>query len=219
MKPRVQIQFISDVMCPWCVVGLGNLKQALAALEDEYTADIVCQPFEINPEMVEEGEQIQEHLMEKYKMTAEDYVQSREELISRGQAIGFEYHYDDNSRIWNSFDAHRLLHWAQPQGQQLALKEALFQAHFHDNRNVSDHAILAEVAASVGLNQEEALALLASDQFADEVRQQEQYWHKNGVSSVPSIVINDKYLITGGQPAHVFQQAIANIMAEEAASA
>lgn len=215
MSTPLKIDFVSDVSCPWCVVGLRALTQALEGLGDEVKADIHFQPFELNPNMPAEGQDINEHIFEKYGSTPEQSRQNREVIRQRGAALGFTFSQGDR-RIYNTFDAHRLLHWAELEGKQQALKEALFAAYFTDHANPSDHEVLAAVAEQVGLDRQRAEAILASGEYAAEVRELEQLWVSRGVSSVPTIVFNDRYAVSGGQPVEAFTDAIRQIIAEAA---
>ncbi|WP_192552290.1 DsbA family oxidoreductase [Pseudomonas sp. IzPS59] len=214
MSSALKIDFVSDVSCPWCVVGLYGLLRALEILRDEVQAEIRFQPFELNPKMGAKGQNIGEHIQEKYGSTPEQSQKNREVIRARGADVGFAFRTDSNSRIYNTFDAHRLLHWAGEEGLQLPLKEALFKAYFTDGGNPSDHGQLAEIAESVGLDRQRAEAILASDEFASEVRQEEQLWLSRGVSSVPTVVFNGQYAVTGGQPEDTFVGAIRQIMSE-----
>ncbi|MBK5342348.1 DsbA family oxidoreductase [Pseudomonas sp. TH49] len=214
MSSALKIDFVSDVSCPWCVVGLNSLLQALEVLRDEVQAEIHFQPFELNPKMGPDGQNITEHIGEKYGSTPEQSQKNREAIRARGAEFGFAFRTDGNSRIYNTFDAHRLLHWAGLEGLQLKLKEALFKAYFTDGGNPSDHAQLAQIAESVGLDRQRAQAILASAEFADEVRAEEQLWLQRGVSSVPTVVFNGQYAVTGGQPVDTFVGAIRQIMSE-----
>ncbi|MFJ2481069.1 DsbA family oxidoreductase [Pseudomonas sp. NPDC087598] len=214
MNSTLNIDFVSDVSCPWCVVGLYGLLQALEILRNEVQAKIHFQPFELNPKMGPQGQNITEHISEKYGSTPEQSQKNREAIRARGADVGFAFRTDGNSRIYNTFDAHRLLHWAGLEGLQLALKEALFKAYFTDGGNPSDHAQLLQIAETVGLDRQRAEAILATDEFADEVRAQEQLWLQRGVSSVPTVVFNGQYAVTGGQPVETFVGAIRQIMAE-----
>jgi predicted DsbA family dithiol-disulfide isomerase len=214
MSSALKIDFVSDVSCPWCVVGLYGLLQALEILRDEVQAEIHFQPFELNPKMGPEGQNITEHIGEKYGSTPEQSQKNREAIRARGADVGFAFRTDGNSRIYNTFDAHRLLHWAGLEGLQLPLKEALFKAYFTDGGNPSDHAQLTQIAESVGLDRQRAAAILASDEFADAVREEEQTWLQRGVSSVPTVVFNGQYAVTGGQPVDTFVGAIRQIMSE-----
>ncbi|WP_202368940.1 DsbA family oxidoreductase [Pseudomonas sp. MWU318] len=214
MNSVLKIDFVSDVSCPWCIVGLNGLLQALEILRDEVQAEIHFQPFELNPKMGPDGQNITEHISEKYGSTPEQSQKNREAIRARGAEVGFAFRTDGNSRIYNTFDAHRLLHWAGLEGLQLPLKQALFKAYFTDGGNPSDHAQLAQIAESVGLDRQRAEAILASDEFADEVRAQEQLWLQRGVSSVPTVVFNGQYAVTGGQPVDTFVGAIRQIISE-----
>lgn len=213
MKKHLKIDFVSDVSCPWCAVGLASLQTALQRLDGEVQVDITFQPFELNPAMVAEGEDTTEHLTKKYGSTPEQAAAIRETIRARGAELGFTFNLDKRSRIYNTFDAHRLLHWAEQSGHQLALKQALLKAYFTDGENPSDHAVLARIAGAVGLDTKQANAILASDAYAQEVRQQEQFYQQQGIHSVPAVVINDRHLVSGGQPPEVFEQALRQIAA------
>jgi predicted DsbA family dithiol-disulfide isomerase len=212
MTQPLKIDFVSDVSCPWCAVGLASLETALERLQGQVTVDITFQPFELNPAMVPEGEDTTEHLAKKYGSTPEQAAAVKETLRSRGAAVGFTFNLDKRSRIYNTFDAHRLLHWAHLEDasglRQLALKQGLLKAYFTDGQNPSDHAVLVRVAGEVGLDQVQAQSILDSDTYASEVRAQEQHFQRLGIHSVPAVIINDKHLISGGQPPEVFEQAL-----------
>ena len=211
MKKQIKIDFVSDVSCPWCAIGLQSLQNALHKLDGEVEARLTFQPFELNPQMVPEGENITEHLAKKYGSTPEQAAGAQENIRARGAALGFTFNMDKRGRIYNTFNAHRLLHWAEGEGKQMALKQALLKAYFTEGENPSDAALLVRVAASVGLDAARAQAILDSDAFAAEVREQERFYQEAGIHSVPAIVINDKHLISGGQPPEVFEQALRQI--------
>lgn len=211
---KLRIDFVSDVSCPWCAVGLHSLEQALARLEGEVQAELHFQPFELNPQMTPEGEDVGEHIAKKYGMTAAQMAQNREGIRQRGEAVGFTFNMDSRDRIYNTFDAHRLLHWAELEGRQQALKHALFTAYFTDGEDVSSHEVLARAAEKAGLDGEQARRVLAGDQYADDVRAQEQFYASHGIRSVPAIIIDQQHLISGGQPPEVFEQALRQIAAE-----
>jgi predicted DsbA family dithiol-disulfide isomerase len=214
MNAPLKIDFVSDVSCPWCVIGLKSLEQALQQIGPDVTADIHFQPFELNPHMAPEGEDIVEHIAKKYGSTPEQMQASREGLRARGAELGFTFNMEKRGRIYNTFDAHRLLHWAELEGRQVELKRALFEAYFTDGRNPSDHEVLIDVATRVGLDAQQAREILASDRYAADVRQREQLFGQLGIRAVPSVIVNDKYLIQGGQPVAVFEQALRKIAAE-----
>ena len=209
----LRIDFVSDVSCPWCAVGLASLERALDALKDEVRAEIHFQPFELNPQMANEGEDVGEHIAKKYGMSRTQLAQNQENIRQRGAAVGFTFANQDTRRIYNTFDAHRLLHWAEDSGQQHALKRALLAAYFTDGEDVSDHAVLARVAEAVGLDGNEARAILDGDRYAAEVRAQEQFFQRAGIHSVPAIIINRQHLISGGQPPEEFEQALRQLAA------
>lgn len=211
MKTRLKIDFVSDVSCPWCVIGLRGLETGLSRVADSIEADIVFRPFELNPTMPPEGQNIVEHIAQKYGSTPEQSAANRAMIRDRAAAVGFTMVTDDDSRIYNTFDAHRLLHWAQTQGVQQALKEALFALYFTDHGDPSSHEALVQVATAVGLDPIEAKAILSSDRYAEDVRREEQLWRSRGISSVPAVVINERYLISGGQPPEAFEQALRDI--------
>jgi predicted DsbA family dithiol-disulfide isomerase len=218
----LKIDFVSDVVCPWCVVGLGGLEAALAAVKaDGIEAEIAFQPFELNPAMAPEGENVGEHIAKKYGSTPEQSAANRAMITARAAEAwdGFEMRMGPDSRIWNTFDAHRLLHWAGTVGkaQQRALKEALFRAHFTENRSLADAGVLADAAVAAGLDRDKAVEVLADDLFAAEVRAEEQLWRARGINAVPAVVVEGQYLISGGQPATVFEQALRKIAADTAA--
>ena len=210
MAVPVKIDFVSDVACPWCAVGLKSLEAAMARIGEELQVELHFQPFELNPLMPAEGEDAVEHLTRKYGISAEQAAQNGEAIRARGAALGFEFRMDRRHRIYNTFDAHRLLHWAGLQGpqRQLALKLALLRAYFTEGEDVSSANILAKLAVEAGLDDARARQILATDEFADAVRQQESFYASQGITAVPSVIFNDRHLIQGGQPVELFEQAL-----------
>jgi predicted DsbA family dithiol-disulfide isomerase len=215
MAKKLQIDFVSDVVCPWCAVGLASLETALKRLDGAVEADIRFQPFELNPDMAPEGEDRDEHLAKKYGRPKADFAAAREHIRQRAAAVGFTMNAQD--RIYNTFDAHRLLHWAAQvdAGKQAALKHALLQAYFTDGQNIADPGVLAARAEAAGLDPKEARAILQSDRYAADVRQEEQAWLAAGINSVPAIVVNRTYLISGGQPPEVFEAHLREMAEQE----
>lgn len=211
MTIPMKIDFVSDVACPWCAVGLGALEAALVRLGDEIQVELVFQPFELNPRMPPEGEDTREHLAKKYGSTEAQMAAIREAITARGAEVGFDFHLDQRTRIYNTFNAHRLLHWAHLEGRQRALKKALLKAYFTDGKNPSDVQVLVATAQSVGLSGERAQAILAGDLYGTEVRQREQFYQSQGIHSVPAVIVNERHLISGGQPVEVFEQALRQI--------
>lgn len=215
----LRIDFVSDVSCPWCAVGLASLQQALSRLDGEITAQIHFQPFELNPQMPVEGEDSTEHLVRKYGSSAQQIDANREAIRARGAALGFTFNMDRRSRVYNTFDAHRLLHWAALEGKELPLKQALLRAYFTEGEDVSAHDTLVRLAVSVGLGAEQAAKILAGGTYADEVREQEQYYLSRGIQSVPATIVNDRHLISGGQPPEAFELALRQIADTEKSAA
>ncbi|MEO7494149.1 MAG: DsbA family oxidoreductase [Massilia sp.] len=213
MSKPVTIDFVSDVSCPWCVIGLKSLEQALGKLDGEVDATLRFHPFELNPAMGPAGQDIGEHLQQKYGAGEAQRAQTQAMLRERAAALGFDFVQGARSRIYNTFDAHRLLHWAALEGRQRALKLALFEAYFSKGEDPSSHAVLTRVAAEVGLDAVEAAAVLASERYAGDVRQEEAFYQEQGINSVPAIIINERHLISGGQPPEVFEQALRQILA------
>ncbi len=219
MTISIKIDFVSDVSCPWCAIGLKSLEIALNRLKGEVQADIHFQPFELNPDMPPEGQEINQHLSQKYGSTPEQLEQTREAIRLRGAALGFTFGIGKRDRIYNTFDAHRLLHWAGLEGHpgsQQALKLALFSAYFTEGLSPASHAVLLQKASEVGLDPARAQAVLASDAFAAEVHQAESFYTSHGIHAVPAIILNDKHLISGGQPPELFEQALRQLAANPA---
>ena len=212
-KP-MQIDFVSDVVCPWCVIGLKGLEKALENLKGTVDATVALQPFELNPDMPKEGQDVAEHVAQKFGGQTAQLNQARDAIKSRAADLGFTMAMREDSRIYNSFDCHRLLHWAGLKGKGVELKLALFEAYFTDGANITDPDVLAGRAESVGLDPAEAREVLASGAYRDEVLAAEDMWKRSGITSVPSVIVNRKYLISGGQPAAVFEETLRRIAAE-----
>jgi len=213
MTAHLKIDFVSDIACPWCIIGLRALEEALARAADALNAEIVFQPFELNPAMPAGGQNIGEHIAEKYGSTPEQSAANRAMIVDRARELGFTMTMTETSRIYNTFDAHRLLHWAQVEGGQAALKHALFTANFTDSVDPGDHHVLVDAATKAGLDPVAAEEVLRLGRYADEVRAAEELWRARGINAVPAIVINDRHLISGGQPVEVFEQALRQIAA------
>jgi len=197
MTSPLRIDIVSDVMCPWCIIGYRQLSQALEAVGTDH--EIHWHPFELNPEMPPEGQNTREHIMEKYGSTPEQSEQSRQHMTALADELGFDFEWTEDSRMHNTFNTHQLLHWAGTQGRKHDLKLALFTAHFTDQRNLSDDDVLADIAAEIGLDRTQAAAVLDDQRFANDVRSAEEYWQQQGISGVPAIVFDRKHLITGAQ--------------------
>lgn len=205
----LRIDFVSDVMCPWCIIGYQQLVRALETASTPY--DIFWHPFELNPDMPPEGQDGREHVAEKYGTTPEQSAQSRVQMTALGKDLGFEFRFADGFRMHNTFNTHQVLQWADTQGRKHEMKMALFAAHFTFRRDLSDIRVLAEIAGEIGLDRNEALAVLTDQQFAGEVRGIENFWIKQGIHGVPAVVFNQKHLVTGAQGADNYAEIIGQI--------
>ena len=213
MVASVKIDFVSDISCPWCAIGLKALQAALQNLRESVVADLHFQPFELNPDMGPDGQDIAEHIAQKYGFSQQQIDQAQQMIRARGAQLGFEFNLRSRSRIYNTFDAHRLLHWAGLEEAQLKLKQALLRAYFTEGLNVSDHAQLTAIAARVALDPKGAAQILASDRYGAEVRSAEQFYRSQGINAVPAIILNDRHLIEGGQPVEIFERALRQVAA------
>ncbi len=214
MPKPMRIDFVSDVVCPWCVIGLKALEQALANAHDVVTPEIHFQPFELNPDMPPAGQNVAEHIAQKYGADPERSRGTRDLIRTTAETLGFAMNTGPESRIWNTFDCHRLLHWAGLEGRQAELKMALFTAHFSEGRDLSDAQVLIDAAVAAGLDAATARDVLETGRYIDDVRRDEHFWREQGIAAVPAIVIDGKYLISGGQPVAAFEKAIRAIAAE-----
>lgn len=209
----LRIDFVSDVACPWCAIGLASLQQALQKLDGNVQAEIHLHPFELEPDMPFAGEDAGEHLRRKYNIGEAQLEANRKAIRERAASLGIVINHGPGKRVWNTFDAHRLLHWAELQDcdRALALKQALFRAYFTDNENVADRDVLVRIATSVGLDPDDSRRVLEGSDYAREVREQERYYQQAGIHSVPATIVNGTHLIPGGQPPETFEQALREI--------
>lgn len=209
--PALRIDIVSDIVCPWCVVGYRQLAEAL---KQTHTAhEIHWHPFELNPDMPAEGQNLREHIMEKYGSSQQESDASRIRITEAGAEVGFEFNFTDDTRMHNTFKAHQLLHWAADYGLKHELKQALFAAHFTDNRNISDEEVLADIAEDVGLDREQALAVLADQRYAEVVRTAEQQMQQQGIQSVPAVIFNQRHLVSGAQGVENFKSILNQLAA------
>ena len=212
----MRIDFVSDVACPWCAIGLTALERALERIGGDIgEVELHMQPFELNPAMPPEGADAEEYMTTKYGLSREQLAVNRARIVERGAKEGFAF--GERKRVWNTFDAHRLLFWAGkegPPGAQRALKRALLRAYHGEGRNPGAHDVLLELAGEVGLNVGRAREVLERGEFAEAVRQAEAFWQELGIHSVPAVIIDRRYLISGGQPSELFEQALRDIAAE-----
>lgn len=210
----MRIDFVSDVTCPWCAIGFSALQQALERLGSEVPVELHLQPFELNPDMPPEGTDVVSYMARKYGRTPEQVAERQALIRDRGAEVGFAF--GPRTRTWNTFDAHRLLHWAGFEGRQVELKRAMLAAYHTRGENPGSHEVLLRLAAEVGLDVERARAVLESGEYGDQVREQERRWRALGIDSVPSLIIDGKHLIQGGQPVEVFEQVLREIAAGRA---
>ncbi|MGF6495464.1 putative DsbA family dithiol-disulfide isomerase [Luteibacter sp. 621] len=214
MSQKMKIDFVSDIACPWCAIGLSGLERALENLHDVVEPEITFHPFELNPQMQAGGENMVEHIVAKYRIPADEARTNRERIKQRAASVGFTMNTSDASRIYNTFDAHRLLAWSAEHGKQHALKRQLLALNFTEQTDPGNHDALVDAAGKVGLDQAEARAVLASDRYADDVRRDEALWQSRGITGVPAVIINDKWLISGGQPPEEFERQLRKIAQE-----
>ena len=212
---KIKIDIVSDVSCPWCIIGYKGLEAALIEMNLNDSVDISWKAFELNPGMPEEGQDKREHLQQKYGSSFEQIKVNREALIERGVSVGFTFNYREDSRVYNTFDAHRLIHWAKGFDLQTEMKLKLFDLYFTDDGNPSNTEELLQAVEDVGLDIEKAKTVLESNQFADEVMQEQAAYRQAGIQSVPSFIANNKYLMTGGQPKEAFVQFLNKVLADE----
>jgi predicted DsbA family dithiol-disulfide isomerase len=211
MNPSVTIDFVADVVCPWCALGATALDQAIGNLAGEVSVELTFKPFELNPDMPAEGEHAVQHMMRKYGRTAEEVAARNEMVIARGQDIGFRFDLEKRSHFYNTFDAHRLLFWASQEGRQVELNRALIRAYFTDGQNISDHQTLAQQAGEAGLDTVRAREVLATGAFAKEVRELEAFYRGHGINSVPALILNGRQLVSGSQSVEYYEQMLRQI--------
>lgn len=215
MKPTIRIDVVSDVMCPWCIVGFKRLERAMVQYADRVDFDVHWQPFELNPQMADEGENLRDHLIRKYRISKEDSVRTRETLTELGKRVGFDFQFTDDKRIYNTFKAHQLLHWAgQTNQSQTDLKQALFTAYFTDGKDISQTEVLLEVVASLGWDRLEAEKILSDGRYQEAVKETEEGWLRAGVQGVPAVVFDQRLLVSGAQETDTFAQVVEQVLTE-----
>lgn len=216
MKNTISIDIISDVSCPWCIIGYRSLSLALDDLDSHDHVDINWLPFELNPNMAPEGQNRNDYIREKYNLSPEQGKANRDTLINRGAELGYQFNFPDDGRVYNTFNAHKLIHWAKKHELQTQLKLALFDLFFQQQGNPSDETDLLGCVKNVGLDTKQAKEILNSDRYNTEVNEALSFAKSNGISSVPAFILNKKYLISGGQPKQVFIQALQQLDQEAA---
>ncbi|SDI49525.1 DsbA family oxidoreductase [Pseudomonas panipatensis] len=215
MSRTVTLDFVSDVVCPWCAIGLNGLLQAIRRVDGELDVELHIKPFELNADMPAEGEDLVQHLQRKYGSSAEDIASNQQRIRDIGAEVGFHFDLHKRDRIYNTFDAHRLLHWAAEQGRDLALKQALLRAYFGEGRNPSDPEVLLELTTSVGLDPVRTREILDSDAYASEVIEEEEFYTSHGIHAVPAVIIDGRQLISGAQSTDYYEQALRQIARAE----
>jgi predicted DsbA family dithiol-disulfide isomerase len=221
MNTPIRIDFVSDVACPWCAIGLGALEKAIQNIGADIATEIHFQPFQLNPNMPPEGQDITEHLSQKYGSTPAQQAQSYEAIRQRGAALGFDFRMGGRGRTWNTFDCHRLLHWAGELGNdeqgvsiQSKLKKAMLKSYFTEGKNPAAREVLLAETTALGLDVKRATEIIDSDEYTAQVRARQRFYASNDIQGVPAIIINDTHLISGGQPVEVFEQALRQIAKE-----
>jgi len=214
MSNKIQLDIVSDVVCPWCIIGYKRLEKAIKELGVEDQVEIQWHPFELNPAMPLEGENLREHLAKKYGTTLQDSIRARENLTQLGAELGFQFDYFDEMRMVNTRDAHMLLQYAHTQGKQAELEMVLFSAFFGQRKNISDRDVLKELVQSVGLDAQQALAQLDNADAIEALQQAEDRWRHMGVNSVPTVVFNMTSALTGAQPVEAYKQVLTELLAQ-----
>ena len=207
-KILLKIDFVSDVVCPWCIIGYKRLEKAMEMFENEVTFDLHWHPFELNPAMPEGGENLREHLAKKYGTTLEGSIAARKRLTNMGAELGFTFNYYDEMRMYNTFKAHQLLHWALKHDKQTELHVKLFATYFSEQKAVDETQVLLESITQVGLKSHEAREVLESGLYANDVKNIEKEWIRRGIRGVPAIIFNEQNLISGAQSGAVFKEQI-----------
>ena len=215
MTSKITIDIISDVSCPWCIIGFRSLDLAIKELGIKNSVLLNWLPFELNPTMPPEGQNRNDYIREKYGLSKEQGDANRQNLIARGKELGYEFVFAEEGRVYNTFDAHRLIHWARESGLQTQLKLALFDLFFQQQGNPSDHDDLLHCVDNVGLEVDRAKQILNSDDYVEEVRKELNFVRSNEINSVPTCIFNQKYLISGGQPTQIFINALQELQEKE----
>jgi predicted DsbA family dithiol-disulfide isomerase len=219
MPAQLHIDIVSDVVCPWCAIGYAQLERAAAAIADRADVSVRWHPFELAPDTPQDGKRLSDYSRERYGATPEQAVASRTRITEAGKALGLDFRYSPDSRIYNSFDAHRLLAWAGEAGGQTALKQALFRAYFTTQQNIAETQVLLDAVSEAGLDRAAAADVLASDAYAVQVRTEEAHWIDQNVTGVPAFIVNGKYMIPGAQDADTMVRVFERVLEREAADA
>ncbi len=213
----IRIDIVSDVVCPWCIIGFKHREKALAQLGDEVEVDLHWHPFELNPQMPVEGQDLREHIAQKYGTSVAQSRAARGRLTQIAESLGVEFRFHEGMRIHNTFRAHQLLHWAGEQGKQTELELALFESYFSREENVNEPEMLVAAAGRAGLDEVQAGAILNDGRYVDTVREEQRFWLSKGIHAVPSFILDQRYLIPGAQDPEVFVTALRRLLEEKAA--
>lgn len=214
MNKKVKIDIVSDIVCPWCTIGYKRLEKAINELGIQDQIEIEWQPFELNPNMPAEGQNVNEHITEKYGSTTEQQNQSKQMMTEAGAELGFTFDYFDEMRMVNTFEAHVLLEYAKEFGKQTELKMCLTTAFFSERKDVSKRDILKQALVDVNLNAEKGLAMLDNELAKSDVRAQQARWKSLGVNSVPTFVFNMESAVTGAQPVDTFKDILSQMLTQ-----
>ncbi len=215
-RSSIHIDIISDVVCPWCVIGYGQLRKAMAEFGEKARFTLDWRAFELNPQMSEAGENLRAHLNRKYGTTPEQSAAARARLAELGRSLGFTFDYHDDMRVYNTFKAHQLLCWARERGRQTELKSALFAAYFTRREDISSVATLVDVAGRAGLDKTQAEAALRDGRYEAAVRDEERQWLNRGVHAVPAFIFDHQYALSGAQEPETFTGLFEKLLAEKA---
>jgi predicted DsbA family dithiol-disulfide isomerase len=214
---QIRIDIVSDVVCPWCVIGYRQLERAIGEVADRAEVSVRWHPFELAPDTAPEGQAMADYVRDRYGASPDQSRANRERITGVGAGLGIDFRFGEDSRIYNSFRAHQLLAWAGEIGGQTALKLALFKAYFTDQSNFSDTETLLSAVEAAGLNRVEAAAVIADERYATRVTEEEAHWRDQNVTGVPAFIVNGKYMIPGAQDTATFVQVIDRVIAKEAA--
>jgi predicted DsbA family dithiol-disulfide isomerase len=211
--PAIRLDIVSDIVCPWCAIGLAAVEQAIERLDGAADVTLAFHPLELNPGLPPEGEKIADNLARKYGAGPDQARAAGDRIRTAAAELGVDMR-GRSDRLYDTFDAHRLLHWAGTIGDQLPLKKALLARYFAEGQNVSDPDVLAGAAADAGLDADEARAVLADGRFAGDVRAAERYWRDEGVLSVPTLILDGRYAIPGAQSVERLERALRRRMTD-----
>jgi predicted DsbA family dithiol-disulfide isomerase len=205
---KIKLDIVSDVVCPWCIIGYKHLEAAIQELDLQDQVEIEWQPFELNPDMPAEGENLRAHVLRKYGANREDSDKARANISALGAEYGFKFDYFEEMKMVNTRDAHLLLDFAYEQGLQHALKQRLFTAFFTEHKDISDRATLLAEALRVGLDPTETENALGHAERRNRLAHQEMKWQQQGISGVPTVIFNRSSALTGAHPQSTYKEVL-----------